>query len=690
MNTPKSTLAQIRQIRIEKANKLRAMGINPYPAKSFRNENIKPIVQDYESFEDKEVTLAGRIMSWREHGHLIFANLQDPTGTIQLYIKDDILKTTKAAEDNIGFGDLNLLDVGDIIEATGTITKTQRGEISLLPTTIRVLTKAIRPLPDKWKGIEDKEIRFRRRYLDFIMDPDKKEIFARKAKFYHFSRKFLLENDFLEVEVPVLESITGGADARPFVTYHNDLDQELFMRISTELYQKRLNGGGFGKIFTLGPNFRNEGVDDEHLQEYYQIEWYWPYANYQDNMALTRDLFRYVAQNVYHTTKFTARGHSFDLADEWKEIDYVEVIKEKHGIDIFASTDEQMLKVAESKGLKLDGQINRMRLIDNLWKLVRKEISGPAFLLNEPKFMSPLSKSKTDNPELTERFHIIIAGSELGNGYSELNDPIDQLERFKEQQSARDEGDDEAQMLDIDFVEMLEYGMPPNSGFGMSERVFWFFEDLSAREATLFPQMKFDLENTTKEIYGLEEPKDKSQNPKPISSSQQNNINALDSSQTPHAPIDKICDTQDTINKHKQDISKKIVIIVNKELENWKVLNTIGHISANLGHKIGADFYSGPEFETKDGQTLGRSCRYPVVILSAKPGQFVNLRNKIIEDTELNHFEFCKEHLEIEKDEDIKKVLKDKGIDEIEYYGIGIQGPVDKLDQLTKKFSLWK
>lgn len=254
-------------------------------------------------------------------------------------------------------------------------------------------------------------------------------------------------------------------------------------------------------LLPIHQRYGKEGIDDEHLQEYYQIEWYWAYADYRDNMDMVKHMFRHIAKKVYGKTKFETKGHTFDLEDEWKEVDYVEIIKEEFGIDIFSATDEELLEAVKKEGIVLEGAINRNRLIDNLWKSIRKTISGPAFLINEPKFMSPLAKSKPENPDLTERFHIILAGSELGNGYSELNDPVDQYERFLDQQAARDSGDDEAQMMDIDYVEMLEYGMPPTSGYAHSERLFWFFEDLSAREATLFPQMKHKYDETVAEIY---------------------------------------------------------------------------------------------------------------------------------------------------------------------------------------------
>lgn len=491
-----------RQERIEKLQKLKQLGIDPYPAKARRTHTLKEIVANFEGLEGNTATLAGRLTSWREHGKLVFADLEDGLGKLQLYIKQDAIADTQAETQTLGWNELALLDVGDFVEASGEIVKTQRGEISILVKNLRLLTKSLRPLPEKWQGLTDKEERYRRRYLDLATNSDARALFLRKSKFWESNREFLKSKGFIEVETPVLEEKTGGADARPFITHHNDLDQDFYMRISTELYQKRLIGGGFEKIFTLGPNFRNEGTSDEHLQEYYQIEWYWAYADYKDNMNLVRDMIRKVAQDVYGRTKFTSRGHTFDLADEWVEIDYAQIISEKLGIDIFKDTEEKMLAVIKENNVKLGGEVNRNRLIDNLWKLIRKTIPGPAFLINEPKFMSPLAKSRPDNAELTERFHVIIAGSELGNGYSEINDPIDQLERFLDQEKMRVAGDDEAQMLDIDYVEMLEYGMPPVSGYGHSERIFWYLEDISAREGTLFPLMRREIDPLTKKIYG--------------------------------------------------------------------------------------------------------------------------------------------------------------------------------------------
>ena len=499
-----ATLQELRNIRLDKLAQLKKLGIDPYPGKVKKDKNNSEILNNFKKFKDKKTTLTGRVMSWREHGALVFADLRDQSGTVQLYIKKGALAKTDAKKQTIGFKELHLLDIGDFIQATGSVTKTKTGQISLQTTQITLLTKSLRPLPEKLK---DPELIFRKRYLDLVINTEHRVLFERKSKFWEANRTFMKSRGFIEVETPVLEHIPGGADARPFVTHMNSLDEEFYLRISPELYLKRLIGGGFEKVFVIGPNFRNEGLSDEHLPEFYNIEWYWAYADYKDNMKMIKEMFKYIASEVYGKTKFTKNNHTFDLSGKWEEIDYAKIIKKRFGVDIFETPDSEILEILEKAGAELPGAVTRHRLIDNLWKVIRKDISGPAFLLNEPKFMSPLAKSKRDNPRLTERFHVIIAGSELGNGYTELNDPLDQFERFSEQQKANDAGDDEAQMLDVDYVEMLEYGMPPTSGYAHGERLFWFLEGVTAREGTLFPQMRHKLDDHAYEIYALPPPK---------------------------------------------------------------------------------------------------------------------------------------------------------------------------------------
>jgi len=476
--------------RRQKLEKLNQLGLLAFPSTAIKDNDNREVVENFPAYENKILNLSGRLMSLREHGKVSFGHIQDQSGRIQLFIRADNLVETSKYDQTIGYADLDLLDVGDFVQAEGLVVKTRTGEVSLAVTKIKLLTKSLRPLPEKWKGMTNKELAYRRRYLDLLINQDKKDRFIRKSNFWKVIREYLNERGFIEVETPVLESVTGGADAKPFKTHMNSLNQDYFLRISTELFQKRLVGAGYEKVYTIGPNFRNEGMDDEHLPEYYQCEWYWAYVDYRKNMELVRDLMRNIAIKVYGKTKFTSRGMEYDLADDWEEIDYSESIKKRLEIDIFTDSEEKMLAVVKKEGVVLAGAVNRQRLIDNMWKIVRKEIAGPAFLVNVPKFMSPLAKNRQDNLDLTERFQPIIAGSELGNGYSELNDPDEQRARFVEQQSARDAGDEEAQMMDVDYVEMLEYGMPPTSGFGMSERVFWFLENVSGREGTLFPPLR--------------------------------------------------------------------------------------------------------------------------------------------------------------------------------------------------------
>lgn len=322
------------------------------------------------------------------------------------------------------------------------------------------------------------------------MDDELRATFVRKSKFWKATRDFLVDKGFLEVDTPTLEHTTGGAEARPFATHHNDFDVDVYLRISIgELWQKRLMAGGFPKTFEIGRAFRNEGSSPDHLQEFTNMEFYWGYADYEMGMKLVEEMYRYIAMTVYGRTKFSARGHEFDLADEWRRVDYVTAVKEKTGIDILTATDEDMRIKLDELGVKYDGT-NRERLTDTLWKYTRKLISGPAFLVNHPALISPLAKASSKNPGTVERFQVILGGSEIGNGYSELNDPLDQRARFEKQQEMLAGGDEEAMMPDWDFVEMLEHGMPPTCGFGFGERLFAFLEDKPIREVQYFPFMK--------------------------------------------------------------------------------------------------------------------------------------------------------------------------------------------------------
>jgi len=428
--------------------------------------------------------LAGRIMSIRGQGAIIFITLYDGTGLFQAVFKKNVLSTEGFELFNEG------VDIGDFIEVQGTFFTTQRGEKTLEAKDWRMLSKSLRPLPEKWHGLQDVEEKFRKRYLDILMDAETKELLLKKIKFWDTARNFMKEHGFLEVETPSLEVTASGADATPFKTFNEDFKLPLYLRICIgELWQKRLMAAGFPKTFEIGRAYRNEGTDANHLQEFTNLEFYWAYANYQDGMDLVEELYKKIALEVFGKTSFETRGHKFDFSGKWERIDYRETIKKETGIDVLKTNEEELKNKLKELNVVYEGETME-RLVDTIWKYCRRKIAGPVFLMGHPKLVSPLSKSMSQDENLTERFQIIIAGSEVGNGFSELNDPLDQAERFKNQQKLIQEGDKEAMMPDMEFVEMLEYGMPPTCGFGFGEMLFAFLADKPIRETQFFPLMK--------------------------------------------------------------------------------------------------------------------------------------------------------------------------------------------------------
>lgn len=481
-----ASIEELRDARIKKIELLKEAGMDPYTAECFRTETIKEAIDGFEllSSDNKEITLAGRVMSLRVQGSLIFFNLTDENETFQGLLKKGEI------EEKLFKLFVDTIDIADFVEVTGTLFKTKTEQKTILVKKWRILTKALQPLPEKWHGLQDVEERFRKRYLDILTTKGLQDLFIKKAKFWEVTRNFMKEHGFLEVETPTLEVTTGGAEANPFKTHHKDFGVDVFLRISVgELWQKRLMAAGFPKTFEIGRVYRNEGSSAEHLQEFTNMEFYWAYANYKDGMKLTEKLYQKIAEEVFGTTIFETRGYKFDLRGEWPMIDYREEVLKQTNIDVLKSSEKEMINKLDELAIKYEGD-NRERLMDTLWKYCRKNISGPVFLVHHPKLVSTLSKSCKDNKELTERFQIIIAGSEVGNGFSELNDPIDQRARFESQQKLIDKGDTEAMMPEWDFVEMLEHGMPPTCGFGFGERLFSFMVDKPIRETQLFPLMK--------------------------------------------------------------------------------------------------------------------------------------------------------------------------------------------------------
>jgi lysyl-tRNA synthetase class 2 len=481
-----SSLEELRNTRIEKIKLLEKAGMNPYPAVSQKDYSISEVIDDFENISKKDhIHIAGRIMAIRGQGGLVFFNINDGTGLFQGLLKKDEI-------DEKVFDLFHAtVDVGDFIEINGKLFITKRGEKTLQVVGWKMLTKSIRPLPEKWHGLQDEEDKLRKRYLDIIFNPEVKDMVVKRAKFFGSIRLFLQSKGFMEVETPILENTAGGAEARPFVTHYNAYDINVYLRISPELWLKRLMVAGFPKVYEIGKVFRNEGVDAEHLQDYMHFEFYWAYADYNVGMKFTEEMYKYIAQETFDTLKFNIKGFDIDLNSEWKKYDYVETIKEKTGIDILSADIKTIEKKLQDLKVEYDKKgFNLNRGIDILWKYCRRQIGGPGFLVNVPVMMEPLAKRMENNKDLVERFQIIIAGSELGKGFSELNDPIDQMNRFNDQAKLREGGDEEAQMTDNDFVEALEYGMPPTFGFGVSERLFWFLMNKSGRECQIFPFMR--------------------------------------------------------------------------------------------------------------------------------------------------------------------------------------------------------
>jgi lysyl-tRNA synthetase class 2 len=496
-----ATLKDFRDERLRKLNTLREKGIDPYPAASKRTHYANDVTSQFEHLQDHVVTVAGRITGIRKFGKLAFIVVKDYSGVIQLFLRSDVVAPIDADKNQLGIPELPLLDTGDFVEATGKVIKSKTDEISVEATNLRLLAKALRPMPSAIDGFTNKEERLRRRYIDMNINQDVRDRFVRRSKFWQATRDFLNQNGFIEINIPVLEHTTGGADATPFVTHMDALDQDFYLRISHELPLKRLIGAGYEKVYDIGPRFRNENYSDEHLPEHVAMEWYWAYADWQDGMKFMEDMYKYVLEQAFGTLQFDVDGKKVNMDATWDILDYATQIKDRYGIDVYDSPIEDIQRALADNKLEVKQTENRARCIDKLWKNIRKDIAGPAWLVNTPKFISPLAKSNTDDGRTVQRFQPIIAGSEMGNGFSELNDPIDQLNRFVEQQNMREAGDDEAMMLDIDYVEMLEYGMPPACGWGYSERVFWVFEGVTAREGVPFPQLRFEVEPTTRELY---------------------------------------------------------------------------------------------------------------------------------------------------------------------------------------------
>lgn len=482
-------LNQLLQIRRDKLAKLKAEGKDPFEITKFnRTHTSKQIVENYDELEGKDVTIAGRIMAKRIMGKASFCHIQDGEGKIQSYVSINELgeESYKQFKED---------DIGDIIGITGFVFKTRTGEVSIHAKSVTLLSKSLRPLPEKYHGLKDTDLRYRQRYVDLIVNPEVKDTFLKRIQILREVKNILNEKGYLEVETPILNTIAGGAAARPFITHHNTLDMDMYLRIANELYLKRLIVGGFDKVYEMGRMFRNEGMDIKHNPEFTNIELYSAYEDYNDMMDITEEIISKVAQRVLGTTKIIYQGTEIDLTPSWKRISMIDSIKEVTGIDFNKiDTDEQALAAAKELNVEIDElKLTRGEIINQIFEAkVEETLIEPTFIYDYPVEVSPLTKRKPSDPRLTERFEVFIGAREYGNAYSELNDPIDQYERFKKQMEAREAGDEEANMMDEDFINALEYGMPPTGGLGIGiDRLVMLLTDSSSiRDVLLFPTMK--------------------------------------------------------------------------------------------------------------------------------------------------------------------------------------------------------
>lgn len=656
-----ATLKELRDERLRKLDELKKLGINPYPAKARQSIALQQIHDQFDELQNQNtsISVVGRITGIRKFGKIAFIVIKDASGELQLFLKPDLFGTPDRTNSELAFTEINLLDTGDFIEATGVVQATQTGEHSIFVSSLRILTKTLRPTPTQQEGFTNKEERLRRRYVDMSVNKEVYDRFVRRSMFWQATRDFLNKEGFLEINTPVLEHTTGGADANPFVTHMDALDEDFYLRISHELPLKRLIGAGYEKVYDIGPRFRNENYSDEHLPEHVAMEWYWAYADWQQGMEITEKMFAYVLKKTFGTLQFDFNNQKIDFSKQWERWDYAEVIKTHYGINIFQTDIKEVQAKLKEYKLEVEKTDSIARGIDKLWKKIRKDVVGPIWLINTPTFISPLSKTSDEDPRFVQRFQAVIAGSEQANGWSELNDPIEQLDRFLEQQAMREAGDSEAQMLDIDYVEMLEYGMPPTCGLGYSERVFWTFEGVTAREGVPFPQLRRETDQVTKAIYP--------------------NVFGDDGSKATRRATERL-----------QDFGKRIVAVVNKELEPWQVTNAVAHMTAIIGNEVSKQqFTSGDVFVAQDNGALPRNSQYPIMIKRASEKDLHKLYKNVTAEGLLHHV-FIQEMQDTTDDKAITEALGAKTLDDTVFYGVTFFATNEQADKLAKNFQLFK
>lgn len=627
-------LEDVRAEREKKIALLRERGMDPYPAESNHTHDNATYLASYETLLESQTpsTLVGRIMSLRNQGGIAFADIYDGTARVQALLKKDNLG------DEFDFL-LSVVDVGDFIEVTGTPFTTNRGVNSLLATSWRMLAKSLRPVPDEWFGLKDEDERYRKRYLDILLNPEVAELVRKRSIFWNSVRSFMLKRGFTEVETPVLETMTGGAEARPFITHHNALDIDVFLRISVgELWQKKLMVAGIPKTFEIGRIFRNEGMSYEHANDYTSFEFYESYQDGRTGVPMLIELYRTVAQETFGTQQFKINDFDVDLAKEWGKFDFNELMQKQYSFDPRDVELAVVKKALDAEKISYEKNIDMGRSVDLLWKKIRKTIGGPAVFTGMPVYLEPLAKKSPTDSRVVERFQILLAGSEVGKAFNELNDPQDQRSRFEQQQKLRDAGDEEAQMADFEYVEALEYGMPPAFGFGVSERLFSFLAGKSIREAQTFPLMR------PKDMVGAQ--------------------------------------------KSKENLSATAV--VRKEgLEPWQVLNTVAHLSAELGVRGGRSLLSQDELTTKDDARIPLNIQHAIMLKNASSSEELHEFLQKARAQKLHVAVFTREMIETTSDKKVIEKTASKNLSDIELLGVLVFGPTSEVEALTKQFPLY-
>lgn len=631
-----ATIDELKKVRLEKLEKLRKAGVDPYPATVKREQTIAQIL----SMKGKQVAVCGRVMGLRGHGKIVFADVVDGSGKIQVVFKQDILDTSS-------FNLLVLLDIGDFIETEGKVDTTQAGQISIFATRAQIITKAIRPLPSEWHGLKDVEERYRQRYVDLLVNPGVREIFVTRAKVVQFLRNFLDRDGFLEVETPVLQPIYGGASAKPFVTHHNALDADLYLRISDELYLKRLIVAGFEKVYEMSKDFRNEGIDHQHNPEFTMLEFYWAYADYDMLMTYTEKMLADLVKEVTGSMKVIYDGQEIDFTPPWPRKTYRDVVLEFSGVDINIANDEKkLMAVIKEKKIALDlsGVVGFGALLDTLYKATaRPHLTGPMFLTDRPTAFVALAKRIPDDPTKTASFQLLIAGKEVLNAYNELNDPQDQEARWRESEELGAKGQSEHENVDADYIRALEYGMPPTAGWGMGidRLVSILTNQVSLKEVILFPTLRPEKDGETKKIekYDYKE--------------------------------------------------KKIIAILSNELNKGKASNALGHMAVSAGRYLNEQWMGQPIIHDADGVTHKGISKYPFIVLSASSSQIKELITSA-KQRGIFCVDYPQEMFDTGNDGDLVKQLSKAKNKTLLYHAVLLAGKTDELNDLTSGLSLYK